>query len=148
MKKALFLTILLFSTLTGGYPQAASILLIDQDTRHISKHDVTYVFDGDTFALGDTRIRVWGIDTPEKGQPYAEAAKKRLKTLLNADLQCIQKDIDKYGRVVAQCKNQSYDIGAVLVAEGFAKDFTFFSKGFYKPEERNAQKRRLNIWSE
>lgn len=39
------------------------------------------VIDGDTLRCGRERIRVQGVDTPEKGQPGYEAAKERLRQL-------------------------------------------------------------------
>ena len=43
------------------------------------------VVDGDTFILNDgTKVQIWGIDAPEKGQDYASHASGALeKTLKN-----------------------------------------------------------------
>ena len=56
---------------------------------------VDYVFDGDTLSLKsqESRIRLWGIDTPEKGESGADAARKALNKLVNGkQLEIIKMD--------------------------------------------------------
>lgn len=68
----------------------------------------TEVQDGDTFVLLDDagralRIRVAGIDAPEKSQPYADRSRQHLRELLQDKrirLAPIKQDV--YGRTVAR----------------------------------------------
>lgn len=90
------------------------------------------VVDGDTLRAGPgLRLRLWGVDTPERGQPgYAEAGRV-LQSLTREPLKCLILDVDRYGRPVVQCFNRRGDVGAQLVEAGVAKDFSRYSKGFY-----------------
>ena len=66
------------------------------------------VIDGDTFKLGDRKVRIIGIDTPEmearcpEEAALAEAATARLKALLNEGpfemVAPLYGDTDRYGR--------------------------------------------------
>lgn len=138
---------LLFITLAGGSSHAASILF-QNSKGSTEQRTVSYVFDGDTFATGEQRYRLWGIDTPEKDQPYADIAKSHLiKYLSQYQWRCLYKDTDRYNRFVVHCTHNGDDLNAMLVEQGLAKDFTFFSKGYFKPFENQAKKERLNLWS-
>ncbi len=67
---------------------------------------VTRVVDGDTFWISspDVRIRVWGLDAPERDQPGGSQATAALSGLISGQkLTCRQRDIDRYGRIVGQC---------------------------------------------
>ena len=76
---------------------------------------VIRVIDGDTIALGKTRIRLFGIDAVEGDQPCTAAD----GTVLNCGAwvsslvhqsydgqraDCVRVDTDRYGRTVARCK--------------------------------------------
>jgi endonuclease YncB( thermonuclease family) len=80
---------------------------------------VTRVLDGDTMDVtsGDytVRIRLYGVDTPEKtqsGGPEAMTFTSRL--VLNNPVTVVERDIDRYGRIVAQV---NLDDGRVLNQE-------------------------------
>ena len=68
------------------------------------------VIDGDTLAIDGTRVRLFGIDAPERGQPCRDggdcgaAATAYLVRLIDGRaVQCTQEDVDQYGRVVWVC---------------------------------------------
>ena len=43
--------------------------------------DALRISDGDTLVSEDIRIRLWGIDTPERDQPYGDSATGALAML-------------------------------------------------------------------
>lgn len=73
------------------------------------------VIDGDSLAIGDERIRLYGIDAPEKKQTCHEAEGKTiwlcgqmagnyLRQLIDGQkIHCTVHDIDRYQRKVASC---------------------------------------------
>jgi endonuclease YncB( thermonuclease family) len=97
---------------------------------------VTRVVDGDTFWISsaDVRIRVWGLDAPETDQPGGSAATAALTRLISGQrLNCRQRDIDRYGRIVGQCfLADERDITAVMIASGTAEEFCRYSGNHYR----------------
>lgn len=96
---------------------------------------VRYVTDGDTFSLHGVErpIRVWGLDAPERDEPGASAATSTLRRLVaGQDLTCRVRDIDRYGRIVGQCVlPDGRDIAAQMIAAGVAREYCYFSGGYY-----------------
>ena len=129
------------------------------------------VIDGDTIEIAGTHIRLWGIDAPElnqicqagpsaitrpsggitnAGRPYRcgrDAAAAMLQLTRGRTIRCEPRDRDRYGRVVAVCRNEIVDLNAALVRLGWADDFTRYSHGHYRAEEEAARLARLGIWS-
>ena len=73
----------------------------------VRKETVTKIIDGDTIetSVRKKRIRIEGIDTPEKGQPGYSEAKKALKQLLKDEkITVTPVATDVYGRTVAKVK--------------------------------------------
>lgn len=91
------------------------------------------IVDGDSFRLGDRRIRIRGIDAPEReGRCAAEtalAAKSadRLVELLNQGpfiMTAKRKDErDRYGRELRILTRGRQSIGEAMVAEGLAHNY-------------------------
>lgn len=105
------------------------------------------VIDGDTIHASGRTIRLWGIDTPEKGEPFYEHANLAMHLFLDgADLMCKQVDIDRYQRDVMHCLVDKADLGSLMVKTGWAKDYTTYSGGFYQTEEAYAKRELLGIW--
>lgn len=104
-------------------------------TRTATSDSVTgfVVLDGDTIDLGQTRIRLADIDAPELFSPkcdseraLAEAAKTRLAALLAEGpvrLEPYERDIDRYGRQLRIVTRDGHSLGAILVAEGLAREW-------------------------
>lgn len=111
------------------------------------------VIDGDTIQIADKRIRLWGIDAPERAQTCGNTACGLAATVflqkivLDTTVTCYERDKDKYGRVVAQCETNAGDIGRRMVANGHAVDYTRYSHGYYKDEEAAAKEQHLGIWA-
>jgi endonuclease YncB( thermonuclease family) len=91
------------------------------------------VVDGDTFYLGGEKIRIAGIDAPEthpsrcpNEEALGIAATARLQQLLNGgsiSLSAIDRDRDRYGRLLRNVAVDGRDVGDILVAEGVARPY-------------------------
>ena len=84
---------------------------------------VERVIDGDTIVLMDsTRVRLHGIDTPERDQPYGSEATTALKYLVETSVYIVEVDTDRYGRTIGQLyhSTEGYDINASMVCAGHA----------------------------
>ncbi|RJL06017.1 thermonuclease family protein [Paracoccus aestuarii] len=115
------------------------------------------VVDGDGLRLAGQTIRIHGIDAPEQSQSCAaadgsqwscgQAATRRMSELVaGRDVKCRQTDRDHYDRVVAVCEVAGMDLGQVLVAEGLAWAYRFYSDDYVAAED-SARQRALGIWS-
>jgi len=83
------------------------------------------ITDGDTIAVlvgrEPIRVRLAEIDTPERGQPWANRTKQALSAKVFGqvvDLQIV--DTDRYGRTVAKVFRDGRDINREMVREGHA----------------------------
>ena len=96
---------------------------------------VSKVLDGDTFTLkGESRrIRVWGLDAPEWNHRGGSVATSTLRSLISGKhLRCAVLDMDRYGRLVAQCYlADGRDIAAEMIRSGAATEFCRYSRGYY-----------------
>ena len=96
---------------------------------------VSKITDGDTFTLSGTsrRIRIWGLDAPEKDEPGGSLATDVLRDLISGkELDCLVRDIDRYGRIVGQCfLPDGRDITAEMIRSGVATEYCRFSKDYY-----------------
>ncbi len=93
----------------------------------------THVEDGDTFTLtmGDKstqKVRLYGIDAPEKRQDYAEAAKQKLTELTaGRELRAVVMNRDRYGRAVARVYADKTDICLAMVSGGCAWHYVIYA---------------------
>ncbi|MEQ8345063.1 MAG: thermonuclease family protein [Sneathiellaceae bacterium] len=95
----------------------------------------TRIIDGDTFDVysrsGTVRVRIYGIDTPERGQPGARAATEALRALLAAGpVTCHPRPGEiTHGRVVATCTAAGIDVALQLLLDGLAAPWCSFLAG-------------------
>jgi len=113
--------------------------------------DFERVIDGDTFEASGKKIRLWGIDAPEKNEPGHWAATKLLEGLLSNnndddDLGCKLVDVDQYKRDVMHCFIDGLDVGSMMVQMGMATDYLKYSGGYYQFEEAKAKEEGRGIW--
>lgn len=109
------------------------------------------VIDGDTLDLGGERIRLFGIDAPERGQscgPLAcgTAATDALAAILAAGpVRCTRVNTDRYGRTVARCRAGGLDVNREMVRRGMAWAYRQYSQDYVR-DEKAASKAQLGIW--
>lgn len=121
------------------------------DTQSIIQARVVSVVDGDTIKVLDSRkkehkIRFFGIDAPENNQPYGKKAKEFLASkIAGKEVQVLVKDKDKYGRIVAIIRLTGEDINKVMVANGYAWAYSYYSDIYVKEQER-AKENKLGLW--
>jgi endonuclease YncB( thermonuclease family) len=109
----------------------------------------TYIVDGDTLDVGEIRIRLWGINTPERGKAGYADAKEFLKNLTtNATLNCLAMYYDRWKRTVASCEIDGQDIGRIMVLSGMAIDHKKYSNGFYDKAEAQARINKVGFWAD
>ena len=89
--------------------------------------DVTKVIDGDTLDTSVGRVRLFGVDTPEKGKSCSQEATNftRIAAGDKVRLETGPRRTDSYGRRLAYVYDSSGDsIDAQLISGGFAVAWT------------------------
>lgn len=87
---------------------------------------VSKVTDGDTFRLivagaDPLTVRLYGIDAPERDQPYGNEATIALSGWIDGrDVTVVVEDVDRYGRLVGRVFVDGHDINLAMVREGRA----------------------------
>lgn len=111
--------------------------------------------DGDSLAMGETQIRLHGIDSVEGRQTCqragttwncGEEAATRLRQLIQGkQVTCTGRETNKFGRMVSTCGAGAIDLADVMVRSGLAVALPEFSSVYLEAEER-AKANRVGIW--
>lgn len=117
------LLLLLFLSLFVSQSRAGpACLTLSVEPAHVKK-----VIDGDTLVLyhlgvpTEERVRVLGIDTPERGQPgYREAAQFTANWLNVGPFDLVACKRDSFGRLLADLSRDGVSLGDELVKVGLA----------------------------
>jgi endonuclease YncB( thermonuclease family) len=148
--KFLFLSVLcLYTSVAFAKTKDAPIADFKIEKPHSSDYEALVlerVIDGDTFVASGKKIRMWGINAPEKDEPLYLISTKALALFLEGELKCKLIDFDRYQRSVMHCLVNSTDIGGLMVKTGYAKEYKKYSGGFYAREEKYAKTERLGVW--
>jgi endonuclease YncB( thermonuclease family) len=91
------------------------------------------VVDGDTFYIGGEKVRIAGIDAPETHPSrcadearLGNAATEQLHALLNSGavtMTPIDRDRDRYGRLLRNVAVNGADVGEALISAGVAREY-------------------------
>jgi len=133
---------------------------------------VVGVTDGDTITVLDAnkvqhRIRLAGIDAPEKAQPFAERSKQSLRRMVMGSNARVEWDEqDRYGRLIGKvwvtpaginCSHEpcpkTLDAGRTQLTVGLAWHYLGRHQDeedslAYEFDEMEARARRVGLWSE
>ena len=144
---AMITVALLYGYLSGAFEPARS----GEVPSSAEKHTLKRIIDGDTVELTDgTRIRLHGIDTPERDQPYGKQATRQLDKLLGRTVYVEEKDTDRYGRVVAVLWSaDGTNANAAMVCGGHAWWYERYARrdSELRDCQRDAQAESLGLWA-
>ncbi len=91
-----------------------------------------FVTDGDTIRCNDTKVRIWGIDSPEMSELAGHRARRHMIELTRGQrVTCHPRGHDRYRRTVARCFVGKTDLACAMVRAGHARDWPRYSRGFY-----------------
>jgi endonuclease YncB( thermonuclease family) len=114
---------------------------------------VTRVVDGDTIEVlvekRPIRVRVAGIDTPERGQPWASRSKQALsERVFGKEVRVIEVTVDTYGRTVGEVYADNVCVGCGLVRDGHAWVYRRFTDDAVLLQlEDEAREARRGLWA-
>ena len=122
------------------------------------------VVDGDTIKINSKKIRLYGIDAPEKKQKCKKtyltisfmsftkdymcgevSTEKLIKKINKQKLNCNILDVDRYKRLIGECFKRNINLNSWMVSNGYAVAYRKYSKK-YVSDEINAKNKKLGIW--
>lgn len=115
---------------------------------------VSQVADGDSFSLmknrTEVRIRLYGIDCPERKQPFNREAEKFTRAMLQrGKIRFTKVDLDRYGRTVAWVFVGSLNLNEELVRHGLAWHYKHHSNDRNLARlEDSARAVKAGLWSD
>jgi len=116
---------------------------------------IVAVTDGDTVKVlhngQQVKVRLYGIDAPEKKQAFGQAAKSQLQAMVtgkNIDIEPV--DIDRYGRTVGIVRADGAVINGAMVKNGYAWVYEQYCRRSecrdWKAEQGQAMKAQWGLW--
>ncbi len=132
----------------------AELPQIISDAQKSETATVTRIVDGDTVELEDkSKVRLIGINTPEKKEPNYLAAKENLEKLIHNKTVFLEKGVenkDKYGRKLRYIFTKNKFANAEQVSAGLASSFEYgLDKKYsflFNCLEREAKAKGFGIW--
>jgi endonuclease YncB( thermonuclease family) len=153
---AALIVAVLCATLLAGCSRA------HQEAPPAGPYRIIELFDGDSFNLraangATVRVRIAGIDAPEKKQPYSVKAKESLEALLlSGDITLDPIKRDRFDRWVANVviEPKAIDVGLAQIERGYAwffirykDDLSESRQRLYAEAEREARRQRIGLWA-
>jgi endonuclease YncB( thermonuclease family) len=122
---------------------------------------VVAITDGDTIKVLDRdkvqhKVRLTGIDAPEKSQPCGKASQKHLASLIAGQTVFVESNKqDRYGRVLGKVLHDEVDVTLEQVKAGYAWWFRYNAKTqpeadrvSYEAAEDLAKADQLGLWAD
>ncbi|WAC19018.1 thermonuclease family protein [Luteolibacter sp. SL250] len=114
---------------------------------------VIKVADGDTITVlapnkDWVKVRLEGIDAPEKSQEFGEASRLALSALVASKIvDVFPTGKDRYGRTLGWIEVDGIDVNRRMVADGWAWQFTKYNSETKLAQlQRDAQRNRKGLW--
>lgn len=114
---------------------------------------VIAVMDGDTLLVlrngHPVKVRLTGIDAPEKAQPFGTASQQSLAELVKGkQVQVESRAADDYGRLLATIRIGAVNVNHEQVRRGMAWEYSrFHSNKELMALQREAQQARRGLWA-
>jgi len=141
---------------SGRFAKAFVLLLLLAPGAEAFEGKVVRVLDGDTLEVlrekKTLRVRLNGIDCPEKTQAFGTKAKEFTSELcFGKTVEVDERGHDRYGRTIAEVKlSDGRDLNQELVRSGMAWWYRKFAAKDETLEnlEEDARKRKVGLWSD
>ena len=115
------------------------------------------VVDGDSLELAGHRVRLFGIDAPERsqdcrdgsGRSYAcgrEAQNALSESIAGQNVSCTPVG-ESYNRDVSICTANGRDLSETMIRSGHALELRQHSRGRYTAAEQEARNARRGLWA-
>jgi len=121
---------------------------------------VVKVTDGDTVHVLDQsrerhKIRLGGIDAPERKQAFGRKSKKNLTSLIaGKNVEVRYNKRDRYGRIIGKLIYQGRDVNLLQIKLGYAWHYKYYQKDqskldrvLYSSAEIEAREKTIGLWS-
>ena len=137
----------------------AALVLGNLAAAHVIQGRVVGVSDGDSVTVLDAqktqyKIRLAGIDAPERAQAYGQKAKESLSDLVfGKSVEVAWSKQDRYGRIVGVITLAGVDINLAQVQRGMAWHYKQYQNEqspedriAYAQSESQARDKKLGLW--
>ena len=144
------------------------IILFFSNNKSFSKEGeiigLAKVIDGDTIKIGAKKIRLFGIDAPEKNQickkkflsfsfvnfqknyNCGQISTNNLKKKIGKEkIKCLYKSRDRYKRYLGTCYIKKVDLNKWMVENGYALAYIKYSRK-YELQEKFARENKMGVW--
>lgn len=132
---------------------AAAIAAIDWEGVPETVAGRAGVRDGDSLVIGGHRVRLQGIDAPERAQTCKkhdktwscgrEAQRHLSRLIARRTVECDVVRRDRFDRLLARCRAGGRDLNRQMVRDGMAVSFA----RAYRGEEAAARRGKKGLWS-
>jgi endonuclease YncB( thermonuclease family) len=136
------------------------MLLVFEVNAEVLNGTVVGVSDGDTITVLDKsnnehKVRLMGIDAPEKSQAFGSQAKQTLSNYIyKKEVSVEYKKLDKYKRIVGKVTLDGQDICLQMIRDGMAWHYTEYGKEQSKTDrnlsreaETSAREMKIGLWA-
>ena len=135
------------------------MLLVFEINAEVLNGTVVGISDGDTITVQDKsnnehKVRLMGIDAPEKSQVFGNQAKQTLSNYIyKKEVSVEYKKLDKYKRIVGKVTLDGQDICLKMIVDGMAWHYTEYDKeqsktdrDLYREAEAKAREMKVGLW--
>jgi endonuclease YncB( thermonuclease family) len=142
-------------------PAATESFTQTSQSSQVLQGKVVGVFDGDTIIVLDannqtSKVRLKGIDAPEKSQAFGQQAKQNLSSLIfDQNVRVEWQERDRYQRIIGKVESGGLDICLKMIDAGYAWHYKRFQQsqsssdriGYAQAENRSRQQ-KIGLWQD
>ncbi|TXH68779.1 MAG: thermonuclease family protein [Thiothrix sp.] len=146
---------------TGSYKSLPKGVSISETNTLLAEAQIVHIADGDTLTvLGPDKktykIRLQGIDAPEKKQAFGQACKESLMQMTDNQLAKVEAfKKDRYGRIVGKVRVKGKDLALEQIKAGCGWHYTAYEKEqstrdqkTYAKAEAQARAAERGLWQD
>lgn len=118
------------------------------------KYSIVQIFDGDSFIARSAdgvqqNFRLYGIDAPEKDQPFGDSSRMILQDLLSTEFLVVVKDIDQFERQIIIAHSGTSNINEAMLRRGAAWHYVYYDQNpAWSALEASAREEKRGLWRE